>query len=146
LGSPPPSSKPGEPEEPDWSEDQGEPEVLSQEELERLFLADFEDRAVTAPDFLPPLDALGRESVRDRREDRKLRTAYAHRWFILVAVQLGVMNVLLILAGSGCLTYSDWLFHAYLIGTLGECFGIVLVITRNLFPRRDSGPADPRAN
>jgi hypothetical protein len=93
------------------------------------------EHAVEQPN-LPTLSA--REDLKARSANRQLRIAYAAAWFLLVAAQLAFMNWLLLRVGRGTLTFDNWLFHAYLVGTFAECVGVVSIITRNLFPRRDA--------
>jgi len=93
------------------------------------------ERAVEQPN-LPTLSA--REDLKAKTADRQLRIAYAAAWFLLVAAQLAFMNWLLLRVGRGTLSFDNWLFHAYLVGTFVECVGVVSIITRNLFPRRDA--------
>jgi hypothetical protein len=85
---------------------------------------------------LPTLSA--HEELKTKTAIRQLRIAYAAAWFLLVAAQLAFMNWLLWQVGRGRLTFDNWLFHAYLVGTFVECVGVVSIITRNLFPRRDA--------
>lgn len=85
---------------------------------------------------LPTLSA--REDLKGRSTNRQLRIAYAASWFFLVAAQLAFMNWLLLQVGRGRLSFDNGLFHAYLAGTFVECVGVVSIITRNLFPRRDT--------
>jgi hypothetical protein len=91
--------------------------------------------AVAQPN-LPTLSA--REELKGKSANRQLRIAYAAAWFFLVAAQLAFMNWLLLQVGRSRLSFDNWLFHAYLIGTFVECVGVVSIITRNLFPRRDT--------
>lgn len=46
------------------------------------------------------------------------------------------MNAIMVFYGLGYLEFSDYLMHVYMTGTLAEIFGLVLVITRNLFPKK----------
>jgi hypothetical protein len=91
--------------------------------------------AVEQPN-LPTLSA--REELKAKSANRQLRIAYAAAWFFLVAAQLAFMNWLLLQVGRARLSFDNWLFHAYLVGTFVECVGVVSIITRNLFPRRDT--------
>lgn len=96
-----------------------------------------EGRARPQPDLATQRAKL---DLRDRSGDFWLRIGYAVAWFVVVAAQLVFMNWLMFRVGKKELVYDGWLFNAYLVGTFVECIGIVLVITRNLFPNRDRSP------
>ena len=75
------------------------------------------------------------ESIEDQQSNRGLKTKYAH-WFIYILMgQLLIMNLVFILTGCNVLAFGSYVLELYLIGTLAEVFGIILVITKNLFPR-----------
>ncbi|MGF1512650.1 MAG: hypothetical protein ACFB5Z_02995 [Elainellaceae cyanobacterium] len=82
-----------------------------------------------------PADPLTTELLEDRRSDRQLRQRYA-TWFMWILVsQLLVMNAVFILLGLGKLEYRNrWIVEVYIGATVAEVFGVVLVITRGLFP------------
>jgi len=82
-----------------------------------------------------PADPLTTEIVEDRRSDRQLRQRYA-TWFMWILVsQLLVMNAVFILLGLGKLEYRNrWIVEIYIGATVAEVFGVVIVITRGLFP------------
>ncbi|MDR3159948.1 MAG: hypothetical protein LBU11_13310 [Zoogloeaceae bacterium] len=72
----------------------------------------------------------------DLRADTALKKTYA-KWFIGILIgQLLLMNLIFGLVGAGWLRFSDYALHLYMGGTLAEVFGVVLVITRYLFPKR----------
>lgn len=73
---------------------------------------------------------------KDRETDRALKKTYACWVLGLLIGQLLLMNVVLVLTGLKILTFDEWLIKLYLSGTLAEVFGIVIVITRHLFPRK----------
>ncbi|MGB3615802.1 MAG: hypothetical protein WBA10_18545 [Elainellaceae cyanobacterium] len=81
-------------------------------------------------------DPLTTEIVEDRRSDRQLRQRYA-TWFMWILVsQLLVMNAVFILLGLGKLEYRNrWIVEIYIGATVVEVFGVVIVITRGLFPK-----------
>lgn len=70
------------------------------------------------------------------KSDTKLKEMYA-KWFIGIMIgQLLVMNIVFAAVGLGWLNFTQYIIHLYMGGTLTEVFGIVLVITRYLFPKR----------
>ena len=74
---------------------------------------------------------------KDRENDRDLKRTYAF-WVLGILVgQLLLMNVVLVLTGLKILTFEEWLIKLYLTGTLAEVFGIVLLITKHLFPHKN---------
>jgi hypothetical protein len=74
----------------------------------------------------------------DLRQDTKLKRLYAY-WFIgILAVQLLLMNGVFVAVGIGCLKFSEPVLQMYMAGTLAEVFGVVYVITRYLFSKKDS--------
>lgn len=74
------------------------------------------------------------EELKRREHDRDLRDKYANWCMWIMIGQLALLNLLFIGVGVGCIKYTDWLFHAYLVGTLGEIVAIVIVIAKYLFP------------
>lgn len=80
------------------------------------------------------LDALTNEKIADAQHDRGLKGLYAKGVITILAVQLLIMNAVFIATGVGCLHFEKWTLDLYMAGTLAEVFGIVLVITKNLFP------------
>lgn len=85
------------------------------------------------------LDPERQEYIHDRKSDRQLKRTYAFRFIWILIGQLVVMNIVFILHGLGLLVFSDYILHLYMGGTLLEIFGIVLVITRSLFPNGEAG-------
>ncbi len=83
-------------------------------------------------------DPLGAEDIEDRRADRKLKKTYACFLLLILVVQLTVMNIVFWRTGSGYLSFEKWTLDLYMAGTLAEVFGVVLVITKHLFPNRIS--------
>lgn len=81
-------------------------------------------------------DPLANEKIEDSKADRKLKKTYA-TWFILILIgQLLIMNVVFFMVGFGYLTFQEWTLNLYMTGTLLEVFGVILVITKNLFPTK----------
>lgn len=98
-------------------------------------------RAARAGD---PSAAHRRKNLRDTAEqdyqqDVVLKGAYATRLFWVMVIQLAVADVVFVLhAWWG----ANWnvdasVMHVWLGATVVEVIGIVLVVTRYLFPRRD---------
>lgn len=72
----------------------------------------------------------------DFRALTELKQIYAKRSLWVLVGQLIVMNVVFILVGANVLKFSDYILHLYTGGTLLEVFGMVLVITKSLFPKK----------
>jgi hypothetical protein len=92
------------------------------------------------PEQLAPQDPLQDEEVADRKIDRKLRRGYAIWVLAGTATQLLIMDVAVIAYGIVTLRRGQvidvWSVRAYLLATLAQVFGIVLVIAKYLFPRQ----------
>ena len=84
------------------------------------------------------LDPLTEQEVEDRRQDREQRKQYAFWSYCLMVGQLLVLNALMCGVGLGCIEYSDYLFHAYVVATFGEIVGVVYLVAKYLFPARNS--------
>ena len=85
-----------------------------------------------------PADPLIDEEVENLKADRALKKSYA-KWFIGILIgQLAIMNIVFILVGLGFLTYDKWSLNLYMGGTMAEVFGVIFVITRNLFRNKSS--------
>ncbi len=81
-------------------------------------------------------EPLTEQVVLDKESDRLLKRIYA-KWFIGILIgQLLVMNLIMILHGSKVLEFTEWALNLYVTATIAEVFGVVLVITKNLFPNR----------
>jgi hypothetical protein len=76
------------------------------------------------------------QRIKDIEADRKLRQSYASKWFWVVVVQLLFVNVFFVLTAIMQWQIDPWTMRIFISATLAEAFGIVLVITRNLFPKR----------
>jgi hypothetical protein len=80
---------------------------------------------------------LQNEQIENSKQDRGLKRKLAN-WFMWILVgQLIIMNGVFILAGMGFLGYGRWALELYMAGTLAQVFGIVLVMTKNLFPLKN---------
>lgn len=95
--------------------------------------------AQKSPKEVKELDPVQQAEVDDRTTDTRLKRLYAY-WFIGILIgQLFVMNLVFILAGVDVLKYEHPTYlNLYMGGTLAEVFGVVLVITRYLFSRRNA--------
>lgn len=77
------------------------------------------------------------EQLKDRKSNRSLKERYA-KWFIYILIaQLILMNGCFMAVGLGFLEFSEWSLNLYMGGTLAEVFGVILVITKNLFSSGD---------
>lgn len=89
-----------------------------------------------------PFDAVRLASL---RADLGYRRTFAQQFRIGMFIQLAIADlVFFIYAWVG----EDWkvptaAINVWLSATVVQVIGIVLVITQNLFPRRDSGPSQP---
>jgi len=82
------------------------------------------------------LDPLTVEDIENKRSDRRLKKGYAKWIMVILIIQLLIMNIVFILTGFKLLVFDKYVIDIYLTGTLAEVFGIVLVITKNLFPQK----------
>lgn len=81
----------------------------------------------------------------DLRQDVQLKRRYAKWLLILVAAQLLAADVVFVVyawAGKGW-ELPAGVIEVWLAATLVELVGVVLVVTRYLFPRRDLVAAAP---
>ncbi|MGE5682720.1 MAG: hypothetical protein ACM34K_17770 [Bacillota bacterium] len=86
------------------------------------------------PKITEPQDPLVKQQVKDIKTNRELKRKYA-RYFVRILVgQLLIMNIVFILYGSKVLYYDGYSLNLYMGGTLAEVFGVVLIITKHLFP------------
>ncbi|MBB1333820.1 MULTISPECIES: hypothetical protein [unclassified Pseudoalteromonas] len=99
--------------------------------LASLIKASLQDKSKTTP-----TDPLVSEKVEDSKADRELKKSYAN-WFIKILIgQLIVMNIVFFCVGFGWLAFDEWSLNLYMGSTLAEVFGVILVITKNLFPTK----------
>jgi len=80
--------------------------------------------------------ALTNEVVEDSKTDRSLKSMYAKSFIAILALQLIVMNLIFVLSGTEVLAFEEWELELYMGGTMAQVFGVVLVITKNLFPTK----------
>lgn len=87
---------------------------------------------------LDPHDHVGIHGF-DLRQDVQLKRRYAKWLLILVATQLLVADVVFVVYAWAGRSWdlSAGVIEVWLAATLAELIGVVLVITRYLFPRRD---------
>lgn len=105
-------------------------------EIEKKTLASLIKTNLQDKNKTTPTDPLIREKVEDSKADRELKKFYAN-WFIkILIVQLLIMNLLFFCVGFQWLTFDEWSLNLYMGGTLAEVFGVILVITKNLFPTK----------
>ena len=109
---------------------------MAAKNVDKEALASLIKKQIADPNSATPVDALTQEQIHDLQQDRGLKKLYA-KWFIGILIgQLVAMNVVLVAAGLGYLAYKEWILDLYMGGTLLEVFGVVLVITKNLFPQK----------
>mgnify|MGYP006927291197 CR=1 FL=1 len=65
--------------------------------------------------------------------DVKLKEKYAKILVIMLAIQLFALNGIFIARGLNFINYSDVAFNIFITGSLGEIFGLVMVIVKYLF-------------
>ncbi|QTL33985.1 hypothetical protein [Pseudoalteromonas viridis] len=82
------------------------------------------------------VDPMQVQKVKDAESDRGLKQRYALWFIVILAVQLLIMNLVLVLVGMDKLHFEEWTLNLYMAGTLAEVFGVILVITKNLFPTK----------
>lgn len=105
-------------------------------ELEKGSLASLIKSSLQDKSKTTPTDPLISEKVEDSKADRELKKSYAS-WFIKILIgQLVVMNILFFCVGFKWLSFDEWSLNLYMGGTLAEVFGVILVITKNLFPTK----------
>jgi len=59
---------------------------------------------------------------------------YAERIIWLLVGELIVMNIVFFLTGCGLLEFTETVLEIYMGGTLTEVFGIVVIVSKYLFP------------
>lgn len=95
-----------------------------------------EEAKRSADSGIPALDPEKQAALDDLRTDTKLKKLYA-RWFIgILIAQLLAMNFIFVAVGLEWLKYPESVINLFMGGTLGEVFGVVLVITKYLFTKR----------
>ena len=85
------------------------------------------------------LGDLHRAIVDDHKTDTKLKKVYAY-WFISILIgQLAAMNLVFVAVGLNVLEFKESShLNLFMAGTLTEVFGVVYVITRYLFSKREN--------
>ena len=99
---------------------------------EQLRIA-LQDKAKTKP-----ADPLLHEKVENLKADRELKRSYAKRFIFILVGQLFIMNIAFFCVGLDWIQFDKWSLNLYMGGTLAEVFGVILVITKNLFPGKNS--------
>jgi hypothetical protein len=72
----------------------------------------------------------------DKATDTALKSLYAKVMLWILAAQLLTLNAVFIAAGLRCLAFDGSTLKLYMGGTLAEVFGVILVITKYLFPKK----------
>lgn len=106
------------------------------EEKEKKSLTEIK-KSLANPSLTDDLDPLTNQEVQNLQADRELKKRYAN-WFIwILIVQLFFMNFIFIAVGFGGLKFDKWTLELYVTSTILEVFGVVVVITQNLFPKKN---------
>lgn len=66
-------------------------------------------------------------------EDTKLKSRYARWLIIILAIQLGVLNLWFLLKGIGIINFANSTFNIFITGGIAEVFLLVRVIVKYLF-------------
>jgi hypothetical protein len=82
-------------------------------------------------------DNLEKQNILDRKQDRELKKTWAERWFWVMLIQLVLVNGLFV-ATFFMSGLNEVTLRIFLGATVLEVFGVVGIITRNLFPRKNS--------
>ena len=91
---------------------------------------------------LPQFDDLTRT---DWKQDIGLKRLYARGLLILLGLQMVTSNVIFVLYAARGMGWKvpESVMIGWLSAMVVELIGVVAVVTRYLFPRRDATPADP---
>jgi hypothetical protein len=91
----------------------------------------------TSGRVLTSLDDVAKaQDINDRQVDTELKRLYAKRFIWICVGLLASMNIVFFLKGFGKVYYEKGDLQLFVAGTLGEVFGIVLVITKYLFSKK----------
>jgi hypothetical protein len=90
-------------------------------------------QSLATSDKTQKTNPLIKQDINDRISDRALKRTYAFRFIWILVAQLVVMNLIFIGTGLGWFNFNEWALNLYMTGTLAEVFGVVMVITKNLF-------------
>lgn len=101
---------------------------------ESALLDRINETLIDEKDKTTPTNPLVAEKIEDSRADRSLKKSYAKYFIFILIGQLLIMNAIFYCAGLGYLEFEEWSLNLYMAGTLAEVFGVILVITKNLFP------------
>lgn len=87
---------------------------------------------------LTELDPFKRAQINDQETDTGLKRLYGKGFILLLAFQLLAMNGVFVAVGMGLLKFQDPNhLSLFMGGTLAEVFGIVFVITKYLFSKKN---------
>ena len=103
--------------------------------LNKVLLSDIKEDS-SERDLLNEKKLYFQQKINDLESDRKLKQSYAGKFYILLVAQLALMNLIFIAFGLGWLLFDKWSLNLFVGGTLLEIFAVVLVITKNLFPKQ----------
>ena len=89
---------------------------------------------------LKDLDVHAREDIKDRKQHRQQRKEYADKLLNLARLWLTAIAIIILAQGSlspwGIFNVSDNVLLGLIGGTTANILGLLLIITRDLFPRR----------
>jgi hypothetical protein len=118
---------------PEGGETEAEAETPSTEDerVDEELLREVRQQAETAPD----LDTLGRQ---DLQQDIRLKKFYAYFLPIILAIQLGVSDFVIIGHAEWGVHWKldRWVIDAWIAATVVEVIGVVVIVTKYLFPPR----------
>lgn len=117
------------------TESKSEPQVIS-------WLRAIEARLPNATE----VDPLTQSQLDDAALNRQLKERHAKAFARILIGQLIAMNFIFFATGLGWLHYERWTLDLFMSGTLAEIFGVVLVITKNLFPTQADKTSHNKSN
>jgi hypothetical protein len=136
-------SEPGGPEQPDEQRAPDEPVPDRDEDIAALargILEDLSAEGVRPTEEMTPWEQL---RYQDRRQDIELRRRYAERMLGILGAELFFVNLvfLLYIAIGVHWRVPGTTMQVWLSATVVQVVGIVYVVSRHLFPRRDQPPS-----
>lgn len=84
-----------------------------------------------------PDNAHKKAKTKDLKGDTKLKKIFAWSFICILVGQLLVMNAVFVLVGAKVLSFEQFALNLYMSGTLAEVFGVVLIMARYLFSKRE---------
>lgn len=73
------------------------------------------------------------QEIQAAKSHAEIKDYFAKRLMRATLAQLVVLNLVFIAYGLGFLEFNDYVLHVYIVGTLAELIGVILVISRGLF-------------